>query len=244
MSVREGNAIAGYARRVLEAALWGFVGGFALLVGAGVALVVDVPRRVVGIVMAFGAGVLISAASFDLTGEAFATGGADAAGAGLAAGALSFFAASRLIKGGGAVPIVVGAVLDGIPESAAIGISLLDPGGVSTAVVVAVFLSNVPESLSASAQLRAQRPARSILLLWLGVAAACTVAAAAGYGLLEGTGGDGLGFVNAFAAGAIVTMLADSMIPDAFQEENRSLATGLVVTLGFALAALLTSPGS
>jgi ZIP family zinc transporter len=228
---------------VLEAALWGFVGGFALLVGAGVALAVRVPPRAVGAVTAFGAGVLISAATFDLTEEAFTSGGADVAAGGLAAGALSFFVASRVVKGGGAVPIVVGAILDGIPESAAIGISLLDPGGVSTAVVVAVFLSNIPESLSASAQLRARRSSRSILLLWLGVALASTIAAAAGYGLLDGASGDVLGFVNAFAAGAIVTMLADSMIPDAFDDEKRSLATGLIVTLGFALAALLTSPG-
>jgi zinc transporter, ZIP family len=229
---------------VLEAALWGFVGGFALLLGAGIALAVHVPGRVVGAIMAFGAGVLISAASFDLTGEAFATGGADAAAAGLAAGALSFFALSRVVKGGGAVPIVVGAILDGIPESAAIGISLLDPSGVSAAVVVAVFLSNVPESLSSSAELRKKRSDRAIMGLWLAVTLASTAAAALGYVALRHASGNALGFVNAFAAGAIVTMLADSMIPDAFDDENRSLATGLLVTLGFALAALLTSPGS
>jgi ZIP family zinc transporter len=130
---------------VLEAAFWGFVGGAALLLGAGVALVVDVPKRVVAAVMAFGAGVLISASSFDLTGEAFDVSGADAAGAGLAAGAITFWAASRVIKGRGPVPIVIGAILDGIPESAAIGISLVEGGAVGTAVVVAVFLSNVPE---------------------------------------------------------------------------------------------------
>jgi ZIP family zinc transporter len=228
---------------VLEAALWGFVGGFALLLGAGVALAVHVPARVVGVIMAFGAGVLISAATFDLTEEAFVAGGKDVAAGGLAAGALTFFATSRLVKGGGGVPIVVGAILDGIPESAAIGISVLDPGGVSTAVVVAVFLSNIPESLSASAQLRARRSGSSILLLWLAAAVVCTAAAGAGYGLLDGASGNVLGFVNAFAAGAILTMLADSMIPDAFDAERRSLTSGLVVTLGFALAALLSSPG-
>lgn len=229
---------------MLEAAFWGFVGGFALLLGAGVALVVTVPERVVGAIMAFGAGVLISAAAFDLTGDALSAGGADATSAGLAAGALSFFAASTLVKGGGAVPIVVGAILDGIPESAAIGISVLDPGGVSAAVVVAVFLSNIPESLSSSAELRAGgRSGRSILFLWVAVAAASTLAAAVGYGALQDAGGNLLGFVNAFAAGAIVTMLADSMIPDAFDDERRSLATGLLVTLGFALSALLSAHG-
>jgi ZIP family zinc transporter len=229
---------------VLEAAWWGFVGGFALLLGAVVALLFTVPGRVVGAVMAFGAGVLISAASFDLTGEAFQAGGADATSAGLAAGALTFFAVSRALKGGGAVPIVVGAVLDGIPESAAIGISVLDPGGVSTTIVVAVFLSNVPEALSSSADMRGEgRSSRSILGLWLAVTAVSTLAAALGYGALRGAGGNLLGFVNAFAAGAIITMLADSMIPDAFEHERRSLATGLLVTLGFALSALLSASG-
>jgi ZIP family zinc transporter len=228
---------------VLEAAFWGFVGGFALVLGAGIALVFQVPGRVVGAVMAFGAGVLISAASFDLTGEAFRTGGSDAAASGLAAGALTFFAVSRVIKGGGAVPIVVGAVLDGIPESAAIGLSVLDPGGVSAAIVVAVFVSNIPESLSSSAELRKERSARSIVFLWLGVAVACTLSAAIGYGALSDAGDNLLGFVNAFAAGAIITMLADSMIPEAFEHERRSLATGLLVTLGFAVAALLSANG-
>jgi zinc transporter, ZIP family len=212
---------------VLEAALWGFVGGAALLIGAGIALLVHVPRRIVGAIMAFGAGVLISAASFDLTQEAFDTGGADAAGLGLAAGALTFFAVSSVVKGSGAVPIVVGAILDGIPESAAIGLSVLDPGGVSAAVVVAVFVSNIPESLSASADLRRERSDRSILGLWLAVTLASTAAAVIGYGALSDAGENLLGFVNAFAAGAIITMLADSMIPDAFTHMRRNLATGL-----------------
>jgi zinc transporter, ZIP family len=228
---------------VLEAAFWGFVGGFALLIGAGIALVATVPGRVVGAIMAFGAGVLISAATFDLTQDAFDTGGADAAAGGLAAGALVFFLVSRAIKGGSAVPIVVGAVLDGIPESAAIGISLLDGQGVSAAVVVAVCISNVPESLSSSAQLRETMSRRSLLGLWLAVALVCTLAAALGYGALSDASGNLVGFVNAFAAGAIITMLADSMIPEAFEEQKRSLVTGLVVTLGFALAALLSNHG-
>jgi zinc transporter, ZIP family len=235
---------------MLEAAFWGFVGGAALLIGAVVGLRVDVPERVLGAIMAFGSGVLISAVSFDLTGEAYATGGADAAGGGLAAGALAFFVANRLLlrredRAGGkadpALPLVVGAVLDGIPESAAIGISLLDPGGVSVAVVVAVFLSNIPESLSASAEMGGQRSPRFVLAMWAIVAAVSTLAAGLGYVALGNAGDNLLGFINAFAAGAILTMLADSMIPEAFEHERRSLATGLITTLGFALAALLTT---
>ena len=120
---------------------------------------------------------------------------------------------------------------------------MLDPGGVSAAVVVAVFVSNIPESLSSSAELRRDHPARSIVLLWTVVAVVCALSAAAGYGALDGADPDLLGFVNAFAAGAIITMLADSMILEAFEQEKRSLATGLLVTLGFAVAALLSAHG-
>ena len=233
-----------------EAFFWGFVGGAALLLGAVIALRTTVPDRVLGVVMAFGAGVLISAASFDLTAEAYLTGGRDAASGGLAAGALTFFLTNQIInrrqRSRGAatnasLPLVVGAILDGIPESAAIGISLLGGGGVSVAVVVAVFLSNVPESLSATADMRKQQSTRFILVMWSIVVLASAGAAAIGNGLLGGAGDNTLGFINAFAAGAILTMLADSMIPEAFEHERRSLVTGLITTLGFSLAALLTS---
>jgi len=235
---------------VAEAAFWGFVGGAALLIGAAVGLRFSVPERLLGAIMAFGAGVLISAVSFDLTGEAYDTGGADAAAGGLAAGALTFFVVSHMLQRrqertggseGQALPLVVGAILDGIPESAAIGISLLDPGGVSVAVVVAVFLSNIPESLSASAEMRGSRSGSFILGMWVIVAVVSSLAAAIGYGALGGAGDNLRGFINAFAAGAILTMLADSMIPEAFRHERRSLATGLITTFGFALAALLTT---
>jgi zinc transporter, ZIP family len=235
---------------VAEAFFWGFVGGAALLLGAVIGLRATVPDRVLGLIMAFGAGVLISAASFDLTAQAFLTGGRDAAAGGLAAGALTFFLTNQLLnrrqaaRGGAAdpsLPLVVGAVLDGIPESAAIGISLLGGEGVSVAVVVAVFLSNVPESLSATAGMRGQRSNRFILGMWSVVVLASASAAAIGNGILGGAGDNLLAFINAFAAGAILTMLADSMIPEAFERERRSLVTGLVTTLGFSLAALLTT---
>jgi len=239
-----------YVRHVLEAFLWGFVGGAALLIGAVIGLRFSVPDRVLGAIMAFGAGVLISAAAFDLTAEAYLTGGRDAAAGGLAAGALAFFFGSRMLarrqqaRGGAAdpsVPLVVGAVLDGIPESLAIGISLLGGGGVSAAVVAAVFISNVPESLSAASSMRDERSRRFVLAMWAIVVLASATAAALGNGLLGDAGENTRGFINAFAAGAIITMLADTFIPDAFEHEHRSFATGLLTTLGFALAALLTT---
>ncbi len=148
---------------VWEAAFWGFVGGFALVVGAGLGLIWRIPPRVVGIVMAFGAGVLISAVAFELVEESFDASGALPVVAGLVAGALTFYVGDLILDkrgakhrkrsggqqaSGAAGAIVLGAMLDGIPESVAIGASLLGGGGVGVAVVAAVFLSNVPESLS------------------------------------------------------------------------------------------------
>ena len=154
---------------VWEAAFWGFVGGFALLVGAGLGLIWRTPPRVVGIVMAFGAGVLISAVAFELVEGAFDASGALPVVAGLVAGALTFYVGDLILDkrgakhrkrsggqqaSGAAGAIVLGAMLDGVPESVAIGASLLGGGGVGVAVVAAVFLSNVPESLSAATGLR------------------------------------------------------------------------------------------
>jgi ZIP family zinc transporter len=241
---------------MLEAAFWGFVGGAALLLGAAIGLAWTVPRRVIGLVMAFGAGVLVSALAFELTAEAVRGGGWDATAAGLAAGSLAFFLGDRaLARRGGedrkrssgpgpdaaALGIVLGAILDGIPESAAIGISLLDGEGVSVAVVVAVFLSNVPESMSAAAGLRATWPRARILGLWGVVALVSALAAALGYAVLGELSGDWVAFTQAFAAGAILTMLADTMFPEAYEAEGRSPFTGVVTTLGFALSALLSS---
>src|SRR6185436_8660927 len=148
--------------------------------------------------MAFGAGVLVSAVAFELTADAVKGGGWDATAAGLAAGSLTFFLGDRALDrrggagrkrssgpaaNGAALGIVLGAVLDGIPESAAIGLSLIGGQGVSVAVVVAVFISNVPESLSAAAGLRATWSRGRILGMWTAVALVSALAAGLGYTL-------------------------------------------------------------
>jgi zinc transporter, ZIP family len=240
---------------VLEAAFWGFVGGFALLVGAAAGLRIGASQRMIGLIMAFGAGVLISALTFELTDEAFRRGGTDAVALGLAVGALSFFAGDWIIdhrggehrkrsggqqQGGSGSAIVVGALLDGIPESVAIGISLVGGGSVGVAVVAAVFLSNMPEALSAATGLRkAGRSPRWILSLWLAVALISALAAALGYGLLGDASANVVALIEAFAAGAILTMLADTMMPEAF--EHGGSVVGLVTVAGFALAFLLST---
>lgn len=239
---------------MLEAAWWGFVGGGALLVGAAAGIWLPVSNRLVGLVMGFGAGVLFSAVAFELTREAYETAGAAVMVAGLIAGALVFFAGDWWIdqrgghrrkspqgpqQGAGASALVLGALLDGIPESAAIGVSLIGGGSVGLAMVAAVFLSNVPESMSASAGMRQTgRSTKSILLLWGAVTLASTVAAALGFGILGSAPEAAVAGVQAFAAGAILTMLADTMVPEAVEHAGRLV--GLVTASGFIIAFLLS----
>lgn len=239
---------------MLEAFLWGLVGGGALIVGALAGLFVRWPKRAIGVIMGFGVGVLISAVSFELTDEAFKAGGAWAVAIGLAAGALVYFGADAVVEGwggkgrkasdgrqseGGATGIVVGALLDGIPESVVIGVSLLGGGAVGAPVVIAVFISNVPEALSAATGLRrAGHSTTWILALWASVALISGIASAVGYGLLGGAPEEVIAGIQSFAAGAILTMLASTMIPEAVSSTGRSV--GLVTVLGFAVAFLIS----
>jgi ZIP family zinc transporter len=136
--------------------------------------------------------------------------------------------------------LLLGAVLDGIPESAVIGISLLGGQQVSVAVLGAVFLSNLPEAIGSSAGMHKEGIAtRHILLIWLLVVLASGAAAALGYGLLKGASDSTVALIEAFAGGAVLTMLVDVMIPQA-QREGGPLV-GLATVLGFALAYLLST---
>lgn len=240
---------------MLEAAWWGFVGGAALLVGAVMGIFLPVRGRVIGLVMAFGSGVLISALSFELVEEAYAESGGLAVVLGLLSGSLAFFVGDWFIDqhgghrrksptgpqaGAGGLALVLGALLDGIPESAAIGVSLVGGGGVGVAFVAAVFLSNVPEALSASTGLKAAgRSSRYILGLWAAVTVASAVAAAAGFAFLADQPVLMVAVVQAFAAGAILTMLADTMLPEAV--DHAGPLVGVVAALGFTVAFLISA---
>ncbi|QIN77610.1 ZIP family zinc transporter [Rubrobacter marinus] len=237
----------------LAAGFWGFVGGAALLIGAVVGLYANVSRRIIAVVMAVGAGVLVASVAFELMEEAYDAGGFGAASAGLILGALAYFAADGLVsrrardrkrsegqqEDGSATAITIGALMDGIPESVAIGASLIGGGSVSAAMVAAVFLSNVPEGLSAAAGMRkAGHPASYVLGLWGAVAVASALAALFGYLFLAGAPSGVVATIQAFAAGAILTMLASTMMPEAYEEGGA--VVGLVTTGGFLIAFVLS----
>ena len=205
------------------------------------------------VVMAFGAGVLISSVAFELMDEAYKVGGIDAAAPGLLLGAAVFYVADWEVnrrggerrknagdrQGGSAAAFAIGALLDGVPESAAIGISLIGGGGVGIALVVAVFLSNVPEGLSSAAGMRrAGRSPAYVLGLWGAVMLASTLSALLGYLFLAGASGNVVAAIQSFAAGAILTMLASTMMPEAYEEGGP--VVGVVTTLGFLLAFVLS----
>ncbi|MGH2993887.1 MAG: ZIP family metal transporter [Solirubrobacterales bacterium] len=238
-----------------EAAFWGAVAASSLLIGAVVAIRVTIPRKAIGLILGFGAGTLISAMAFELTEEAFRLGGADAVAIGLALGALAYFAGDTVIERRGgqnrmssmgdqadssANALLLGAVLDGIPESAVLGITLLEGSTVGVAVLAAIFLSNLPEALSSTTGMRmAKQGAGRVLTVWSVVVIVSAVSAALGYGLLDGASGNTVGLIQAFAGGAVLTMLVDTMIPEAFARGGR--AVGLFTVLGFALAYLLST---
>jgi ZIP family zinc transporter len=240
---------------VLEALFWGTLAASSLILGGALALRWSVGDRVLGLVMAFGAGVLISAVAYDIVLDAYDTSnGSGGVAGGLAAGALVFYAGDWWLDARGAadrkrsdgpgadaaaLPIVLGIVLDGIPESIVIGVGLLAGEGVSLAMLAAVFLSNLPEAVAATVGLRrGGTTGRGILLLWVVVAAVSGLSSLLGYAVFDGASPNVLAFVTAFAGGAILTMLADTMMPEAFEKGGRSV--GLVTTLGFGLAFALT----
>ena len=236
---------------MLAAFGWGFAAAATLIAGGAFALRHEIGERTLGIVMAFGSGVLISAVAFELVQEAFdKQGGRGSVGLGLFAGSLVFFAGDALIdRMGGAhrkhsggrqsegspLAIVLGIVLDGIPESIVLGLTIVVSGSVSAAFLVAVALSNVPEALAASTGLaQAGWAPRRVLGLWTGVAVVSGLAAVLGYGVFDTASAGTIAFVLSFAAGAILTMLADTMMPEAFAHGGRLV--GVVTTVGFALA--------
>jgi ZIP family zinc transporter len=219
---------------------WGALAASSLVIGGLISLVRPWPGELVGLVLAFGAGALISAVSFDLFEEGQRIGGPGTVAIGLAAGALTYFVLDGVVGSvGEGASLALGALLDGIPEQLVLGIGIAAGEGVSASLLVAIFVSNLPEAIGASADLRAagRRPG-TIRRLWLVVAGVCTLATAAGFALADATSGDLQAAINGFAAGALLVMLIDSMIPEAARRAGRP--AGLVTVVGFAVAAGLS----
>jgi ZIP family zinc transporter len=235
---------------VLTAALLGALAALPLLVGAWLALRGHPSDRTVGRVAAFGAGALLSAVSFELVLDAVELVSAVELAAGLAAGAVAYYAGDRLLSRGAGSgdraargrALMLGATLDGIPESFILGLSTIGGGGVSAAFLVAVVVSNFPEGMASAAELSGEHGmARGrILLMWSAVVAVAAVAAAAGALVGEESGRVGA-LAQAFAAGALLTMLIDDLIPEAREDEG--IGAGLLAVFGFAVAFALYQLG-
>jgi zinc transporter, ZIP family len=230
---------------------WGTLAASSLVIGAVVAIVFRIPLRAIGLIMGFGGGVLISAVAFDLMEEAVQkSSGHGWVITGFFAGCLVFFGGDRLIdhlggsdrkdatgdqEGGSSLSIVLGSVLDGIPESMVIGLTIFEGGAVGAAYLAAVFISNLPESISSTAGLVASGWKKSnILWMWIAIAVISGLASLAGYALFQNSSPGVVAFVLAFAGGAIITMLAETMMPEAFEHGGKLV--GVMTALGFATA--------
>jgi ZIP family zinc transporter len=247
--------MAGKVAEMGSAIGWGALAASSLVIGAALSFAREWSMRQVGYVLAFGAGALISAVSFELAAEGLEVGGAPITGLGLGVGAVTYYLLDGLIarrhatgrgrKGrtegsGSGTALALGAFLDGIPEQLVLGINIAAGGGVGVSLLVAIFVSNLPEALGSADEMKKQGKSRErILRLWLLVAAICTVASLVGYLLADAVSGDGKAAIDGFAAGALLVMLIDSMVPAARKDAGR--AAGLVTVLGFAVAAGLSS---
>lgn len=283
---------------MLKAGLLGLFAGSSLLIGAFLGIYLKIPRRVIAVIMAFGAGVLICTLAFDLMEEAFKKGGFDSALTGFVAGALLFVFGDLIVnrRGGhhrketltkihhamlgrrakareedgeevlvpdevtpgpallpekteppgdenSGMAIFIGALLDGIPETAAIGIGLRSGKGFGVLMAIAVFISNLPEGISgANSMSKSGKSKKFIISLWLGVTVACVLSSLFGFLLLSRGGPDLDALALSFAAGAILAMVSSTMIPEAFDDEGRltPIATPLATVAGFFVAFVLS----
>jgi len=236
-----------------HAAMWGAVSGSAVLLGSLVAMFFSLPKKVIGFIMAFGTGVLIGAASYELIGEAVRTGGINSTAIGFLSGAAVFTIFDYIVSKKGAshrkrsgtqaaesagIALFIGTIIDAVPESIMIGASLLEQETVSFLLVVAIFISNIPEGLSSTAGMRKNGYSKTkISIMWLSVLAISTFASWAGFFFLDGASDGLMAGISAFAGGGIIAMIASTMMPEAFEESGP--ITGLITALGLLASIIL-----
>lgn len=234
-----------------SAFIWALIAASSLVVGGILGSWLTIGKRTLGVIMAFGAGVLLSAVAYELVFEALQSGkGSGMPALGFFIGAFVFLFSDIIIgKMGGSgrksisathqssliVPLVLAIILDGIPESVVIGLGILEGGAVSVAMLVAVFISNIPESVAGTTGMRSGGWSRArILILWVSIAVVCAAASAVGYALLSDVSPAAISFVLTFSAGAILMMLANTMIPEAYEHAGK--LAGVFTIIGFAVS--------
>ena len=239
---------------MFEAFLWGALAASTLLAGALVAYITTPSKKFIAVVMALGAGLLIGSVAFELIDEALETTDVAVVGLYTLIGAAVFTLGNRYLDahGGGdrkdadgdqasgsPLAIVFGSVLDGVPESFVLGLTVLQ-GEVSVALLIGIALSNLPEGLSSSSGLRIAGWARGrVVKMWSLVIVVSAVSAALGYALLDPASGRTGAFAQGFAAGALLAMVTDTMLPEAYEEER--ISTGSLVAIGFAISLMLSA---
>ncbi len=239
---------------MLNAFLWGLLATSSLILGGIIASRFSFGKRTLGVVMAFGAGTLISAISYELIFEAVKLAkGTGFPAFGFFTGAFTFYFSDKLIEKLGAkrrmdigasqqsgliVPMVLAIILDGIPESIVIGLGIFEGGTVSMAMLVAVFISNLPEAIAGTTGMKASGWSKTkIISLWALIAMVCAFSTIAGFSLFSQASVQWLSFIQAFAGGAILMMLANSMIPEAYEHGGK--LTGVFTVLGFSISILV-----
>lgn len=234
------------------AAMWGAISGSAVFLGALGALFLPIRKKIIGLIMAFGTGVLIGAASYELLDDSVKRGGLIATAIGFLLGASVFTLFDYLVSKKGAdqrkrsgqtangagLAIFIGTVMDAVPESIMVGASLLERQSVSWLLVIAIFLSNIPEGLSSTAGLQNSGYKKSkIFLLWCSVLLISTLSSWGGFFFLSSAPDYLMAGIAAFAGGGIIAMVASTMVPEAYEDSGP--VTGLIVALGLLVSLVM-----
>ncbi|MBT2687744.1 ZIP family metal transporter [Bacillus sp. ISL-47] len=236
-----------------NAAIWGGVSGSAVILGALAAMLLPIQKKMIGYIMAFGTGVLIGAAAYELLGESVHNGGLLPTGIGFLAGAVTFTLFDIMISNKGAqhrkrsgqkaastsgIVLFIGTIMDAFPESIMIGASLLEEQSVSFLLVTAIFISNFPEGLSSTAGMeKSGYSKKKILILWGSVFVISSLASLAGYIFLDGASREVMSGIAGFAGGAIIAMVASTMMPEAYEDSGPM--TGFIAALGLMVSLML-----
>lgn len=240
---------------IWTALFWGAFSSAALYIGEVLAGPMQKRNHATGLIMGFGAGTMISAIAYELI-PATTLEASFWVFVAVLVGALTYFIGDRIVdKGGGGdrqdidaeagagsgAAMFIGALLDGVPEAFILGITLKAGGGISVAFVTAVFVSNIPQGIAGTNSLKAAGYTdRHIFRMWTGLLIATALTAAAGFIVADKVAHGGL-YAEGFAAGAVLTMLADSMMPEAFEHGGKQV--GLITVVGYLIAAALTFAG-